>query len=245
MKKKLAMGLILCLALGAFAACSQDTTEGEETQGQEQQEEGTEDGAGEEEEMTEVPLEDLDVTQYDTYFEMASAYLNLSTTEKYYDGDYEFYATYNRITANNDGSVITVNYQIVGGDRENLEVDYTIANDCVVEEVYRDGEVADRYHSLIPGFIVLDGEIATDNAWNQEFTYNGETYTAETTIIRAGEDSFTTETVVQGLEEYPDGTYREERTYTMGEGLTYFAQSRPIEEGNKEASVLAYQLQEQ
>ena len=58
MKKKLAMGLILCLALGAFAACSQDTTEGEETQGQEQQEEGTEDGAGEEEDEPEEETDD-------------------------------------------------------------------------------------------------------------------------------------------------------------------------------------------
>ena len=240
MKKKLAVCLALALALGALGGCTKKNNDTQEnTQQGENNGEDTKN-----EEMNEVPKDEVDVTQYDSYFEMVSAYLNLSSLEKAYDGDYEFYANYNRFSSNSDGSVVTVNYQLIGGDREELEVDYTIANDSVTENVYRTGDVTDRYHSLIPSLIVLDGDIKMDNSWNQDFTYDGKTYMAETTIIRADSDSFTTETVVRGMAGYPDETYREERTYTKGEGLTYFAQSRLAEDAAKDASVKAYQLQD-
>lgn len=245
MKKKLAIALAFTLVIGAFAGC----TKKEDPTTNPPEVENPSDGETEKPEeppVTEVPVEDLDVVE-GSYFERTSSYFNLSKTEQAYDDDTEFYMTFNKISADDNGTMFVINYQGITGDRQKFEVDYTVADDMVVEQVYMKAEdtssmATDRFNSIIPGFIVLDGDIEVDNAWSQDFEYNGETYTAETTILQAQDGKFITETVVRGISLFADDTYVEHRTYELGKGLTAFDRSGFMEEESKEAPLFSYTL---
>jgi hypothetical protein len=90
----------------------------------------------------------------------------------------------------------------------------------------------DVLNSIIPGFVVLSGEIELANAWSQDFSLDGTSYTAVTTIVKASDTGFATETVVKDIAGYPENTYREERTYEKGKGLTVFSNTPYSEQGD-------------
>ena len=175
------------------------------------------------------------------YFQDVKDYFNMNNRVKIYNGYAETGHTILFLSFTEGEQEITVKYQGEMSDGYGTDergarlfyVSYLVDGDSVTEQVDNRDYMSRRddvLTSIIPGFVVLEGKVEVANAWSQEFALNGHTYTAVTTIVEATTEGFTTETVVKNIEDYPNGTYREERTYEKGKGLTSFGNSLSGEE---------------
>lgn len=165
------------------------------------------------------------------YADEISDYLPSDSKYRLYNGYAEagFEVKFKEKTNDNDNIV----YKYIGamcdgmgadGEKRTFDVTYTIGNGSVVEHVENNdpfASSAENVYSIIPNFIVLDGEIKENNSWEQSVEIKGQTFVGKTTIISVSDNSFTTRTEIP-LEGYKDGVYTEERTYTMGKGITGF-----------------------
>ncbi len=113
----------------------------------------------------------------------------------------------------------------VEGEKRTFNVTYTVGDGSVVEHVENNDSLAkstENVYSIIPDFIVLEGDIEENNSWEQSVDIDGQTYVGKTTIVSVSEDSFTTRTEIP-LKGYKNDVYTEERTYTKGKGITGFS----------------------
>ncbi|SKC85234.1 hypothetical protein [Maledivibacter halophilus] len=106
-----------------------------------------------------------------------------------------------------------------------LEVEYVIDSDSV-KEIYKNQELK-HSQSIIREQIVLKSPIEEGKAWNQTVNIDGMEYEAETKIIEIfkdenGKNLVKTETLVKGMENYPEDTYKEVRVYKEDKGLVEF-----------------------
>ena len=109
---------------------------------------------------------------------------------------------------------------------------YFIDNDSVTEVIdnkdpLREDGFDNSLHSIVPNQVVLKLPLEVNNSWEQEFEYNGEAYTAITTIVGISTINsaiqYETKLVVEGIADYIDNIYVEERVYQEGKGLVSFA----------------------
>lgn len=153
-------------------------------------------------------------SKYRLYNGYAEAGFEVKFKEKTNDKDY---IVYKYIGAMCDGMGTE-------GEKRTFDVTYTIGDGSVVEHVENKdpfAQSAENVYSIIPDFIVLEGEIEKDNSWEQSIEIDGQTVVGKTTIVSVSEDSFTTRTEIS-LKGYKNGVYTEERTYTKGKGITGF-----------------------
>lgn len=121
------------------------------------------------------------------------------------------------------------------GDYEHrlFELKYEIDNQSVTEKIINH-DFYNRFkdelllNSIIPNKVVLRAPLEVKNSWLETFPYEGEDYTAKTTIIRAelNEDDlmeYETLTTVEGMTDYYSDTYKENRIFVEGSGMTSFS----------------------
>ncbi|MBU5483593.1 hypothetical protein KQI86_04575 [Clostridium sp. MSJ-11] len=121
------------------------------------------------------------------------------------------------------------------GDKLQFVKEYTIDNESV-KEVQTNGEIK-KNQGAIEKSTILKLPLEKGNKWEDEVELKGKTYKAETTIqdISKGEDGkriITTETIVKGVEGYPDKTYREIKAFKEGKGLVEFSNVLVFEDGS-------------
>lgn len=112
-------------------------------------------------------------------------------------------------------------------------VTYQITDGQIVEIIDNQDYLRNRsdvLSSVIPNFVALKGAIEEGASWEQTVSVNGVDYTAITTITEASDDGFRTDTVIDGIEGYPDNTYSEVRVYKAGLGLAVYGCSIPGDE---------------
>lgn len=165
------------------------------------------------------------------YADEISDYLPTDSKYRLYNGYAEagFEVKFKEKTNDNDYIV----YKYVGamcdgmgseGEKRTFDVTYTINDGSVVEHVENNDLFAasdKNVYSIIPNFIVLEGEIEENNSWEQSVDIDDQTYVGKTTIVSVSDDSFTTRTEIP-LKGYKNDVYTEERTYTRGKGITGF-----------------------
>ncbi|SHH17502.1 hypothetical protein [Tepidibacter thalassicus] len=106
-----------------------------------------------------------------------------------------------------------------------LETEYIIGKNSV-KEVQKN--LNRRYsQSVIREQVVLKLPIEKGNTWNQKVVVDGKEYTAQTKITDVFKDDknksiVKTETVIKGIENYPENTYREIKIFKEGKGLVEF-----------------------
>lgn len=153
-------------------------------------------------------------SKYRLYNGYAEAGFEVKFKEKINDDDY---IVYKYIGAMCDGMGSE-------GEKRTFDVTYTIGDGSVVEHVENNDPFAKsavNVYSIIPDFIVLEGNIEENNSWEQSIEIDGQAFVGKTTIVSVSEDSFTTRTEIP-LKGYKNGVYTEERTYTKGKGITGF-----------------------
>ena len=125
-----------------------------------------------------------------------------------------------------------------GADRT-FDVKYTISNNVIIESVTNRDPLSEsdkNVYSIIPDYIVLNGEIVEGNSWEQKVIIDDKEYVANTTIKEVTDETFKTVTKIE-MEGYKDEVYIEERTYVKDIGLTYFS-STPY--GSDEDDMLVF-----
>lgn len=119
------------------------------------------------------------------------------------------------------------------GENRTFKLTYQIDHQTVTEKI----ENADPYSmlgqddllvSIIPNKIILKTPLEVGNSWLETFPYEGEDYTAKTTIVRAelnpdGMMEYETLTTVEGIDDYFQDIYKERRVFVTGSGMTAFS----------------------
>lgn len=184
------------------------------------------------------------------YKEAVSEYYN-KYKEFFYNEDeeirYNGYAEYgyilDKMIENKEYKVISYNGVMADGYGEDdrgsrqfiLDYLFNVVDEqpAVIEKIENFDYTKDRsdvLNSIIPNFIILKGDLIEGNSWDQSFVYKEKEYIAKTTIKDLNANSFTIETIVEGMEDFPNKTYKEERTYEKGVGLLSFSNT-PINDG--------------
>jgi len=206
---------ISACAVIAFSLIGCSTSSGEQNQdntGSENSEQAINDVQKYEDEISDYLPTDNKYRLYNGY---AEAGFEVKFKEKTNDSDY---IIYKYIGAMCDGMGSE-------GEKRIFNVTYTVGDGSVVEHVENNDPLAsssENVYSIIPDFIVLEGEIEENNSWEQNIEIDGQTYVGKTTIVSVSEDSFTTRTEIP-LKGYKNDVYTEERTYTKGKGITGFS----------------------
>lgn len=127
--------------------------------------------------------------------------------------------------------------------------DFTIRYDTFVIDKYfkiienitnRDymNENKNSLNSIIPNYIVIYNKMDIGTHWEQDFEYKGKTYTAKTRVMASNNDMYKIETIVKDINGFYDNTYKEERVYERGFGLTSFSNTPNYEEGTDFSDLL-------
>lgn len=110
-------------------------------------------------------------------------------------------------------------------DKFQFQKEYTIDADSV-KEVQKNGDMKKRYAAVEKG-IILKMPIKKGNSWESEVEFKGNKYNAKITIIDVTKDKdnknlVKTETVIKGVQGYPENIYKEIKVYGEGKGLIEF-----------------------
>lgn len=121
------------------------------------------------------------------------------------------------------------------GDYESrqFEIIYQIDHQSVIEkisnqDVYNHLKDESLLNSIIPNKVLLKTPLEVGNSWIESFPYEGNDYTAKTTIIRAetnseGKMEYETLTIVEGMVDFYANTYKESRVFLQGSGMISFS----------------------
>lgn len=121
------------------------------------------------------------------------------------------------------------------GDYESrqFEIIYQIDHQSVIEKIsnqdcYNRLKDEALLNSIIPNKVLLKTPLEVGNSWIETFPYEGNDYTAKTTIVRAevndeGKMEYETLTTVEGMTDFYDNTYKESRVFVQGSGMVSFS----------------------
>ncbi|WP_099188258.1 hypothetical protein [Tepidibacter mesophilus] len=167
--------------------------------------------------------------------ELSSYFPSVEGTVFNYFGTVEYAQTLtlNKVTDNKD--LLTLNFkgEILdvsdgeGPSKEDrvIETKYTINKD-EVKEIQKN--LTRRFsQSIIKDQVVLKLPIEVGNTWDQKFNIDGKEYTVKTKITDVSKDDknkniVRTETIINGIENYPENTYKEIKIFKEGKGLVEF-----------------------
>ncbi len=185
-------------------------------------------GCGKEEQVKNEPKQE-------TYSEELAKYFpSKEGIELKYFGTAEYGHTYrlNKITDNKKDLVLDFNAEIMdmsggeGPQREDLlfETQYIIDKDSVKEIQKNDRRFS---QSIMREQVILKTPITLNATWSQKVTLDEKEYEAKTTIIDISKDDngislVKTETIIEGIDFYPDNTYKEIKSFKEGKGLAAF-----------------------
>ncbi|MCY6371304.1 hypothetical protein [Clostridium ganghwense] len=167
--------------------------------------------------------------------ELAKYFPALEGTVLKYSGtaEYGHTITLNKVTDNQESLTLDFKGEIQdvsegeGPSKEDLllETQYVVDKDSV-KEIQKNVK---RRHSqsIIREQVVLKLPIEKGKTWSQKVSIDGKEYTAETKIVEVSTDDknkniVKTETVVKGIESYPENTYKEIKIFKEGKGLVEF-----------------------
>ncbi|MCY6485309.1 hypothetical protein OW763_13295 [Clostridium aestuarii] len=131
------------------------------------------------------------------------------------------------------GKIVDVSEGEGGATEEDLliDIDYIIGKDSIIEKnkKIKEGQLTDSEKTILKEPIVVG------TAWNQKITLEGKEYEAETKIVdvskdKENKDTIKTETIIKGIDNYPESTYKEILTYKEGKGLVEFTKTLPLYE---------------
>ncbi len=130
------------------------------------------------------------------------------------------------LTLNFKGEILDVS-EGEGPSKEDrvIETEYTI-NKNSVTEVQKN--LTRRFsQSIIKDQVVLKLPIKVGNTWDQNVSIDGKEYTMKTKITDVSKDDknkniVKTETTINGIENYPENTYKEIKIFKEGNGLVEF-----------------------
>lgn len=186
--------------------------------------------------------------------EIAKYFPSVEGTVLRYSGTAEYgqTLTLNKVTDKENSLVLDFKGEIEdmsdgeGPSKEelSLETQYVIDKDSV-KEIQKNIK---RRHSqsIIREQIVLKLPIESGKTWAQKVNIDGIEYTAETKITEVATDDknkniIKTETVIKGIESYPDKTYKEIKTFKEEKGLVEFVNTILLGE-SKEPFEFGYKL---
>ena len=168
--------------------------------------------------------------------ELASFFPKEDMGEMHYSGSLEYgevLKIYN-VTGREESLVITLkgNIKKVAEQSEEanaaklqFQKEYIIDYDSV-KEIQTNGQNK-KNEGSIEKSTILKLPIEKGNYWEEDAELKGKVYKAKTTILDISEDTsgkkvVKTETVIKGMEEYPDETYKEIKVFKEGKGLIEF-----------------------
>ncbi|MFD3156239.1 hypothetical protein ACFIJ5_05180 [Haloimpatiens sp. FM7330] len=165
--------------------------------------------------------------------ELASLFPFVEGTVLRYSGTLEHMHT---LTLNKviDGDVLKLNFK---GQIEDLSEGET-KKDLTIEEEYiidKDSvKQVKSWQSIINEQVVLKLPIKKGNVWKQKVIIKGKEYEAETKIVDISKDEknknmVKTETIVKGIKNYPQNTYKEIKVYKQDKGLVEFTNTILLE----------------
>lgn len=212
----------VCLILGLFAGCNKEEN-------------------GE----VEKPVELTDDQKKYENVEALAKIFPRDTEEHFYHGYSEFgYSLKFEKVEEKDGKMnLIYNGYMIDGEGDdpndrNFKMVYELSDDgavCKVEKLKEFGTY-DSLHlmnSVVEDQMVLKLPLETGNKWEEEFIFQGKTYTAHSEVVNvyksdSGNICYTVQTKVDNIEGFLDNSYSEERTYEEGKGLTKFENKLPL-----------------
>lgn len=162
----------------------------------------------------------------------------IGLTQEYHGyAEYGYFQTLIQAEDMGNGYELNFNGKIMDGMGEFeprlFTLQYEITNESVVEQIvnydlYNLLEDELLLHSIIPHKIILKTPLEVGNSWIETFSYKGKDYNAKTMITRIELNSdekqeYETLTIVEGIEHGKLGTYKENRIFTEGSGMTAFS----------------------
>ncbi|KYH34705.1 hypothetical protein CLTEP_13020 [Clostridium tepidiprofundi DSM 19306] len=167
--------------------------------------------------------------------ELAKYFPNVEGTVLKYSGtaEYGHVLTLSNVDEKNDKLILDFKGEIEdmsdgeGPSKEELmfEKEYEIGSDYVKEKQKN----KERRHSqsIIREQTVLKLPLKEGNKWEEKVTIDGKEYTAIVKIVQISKDKdgkalIKTETVVKGIEHYPENMYKESKTFKEGKGIIEF-----------------------
>ncbi|MEJ8553475.1 hypothetical protein [Tepidibacter sp. Z1-5] len=167
--------------------------------------------------------------------ELLSYFPSVEGTVLNYSGTAEYgqTLTLNKVTDNEDLLALNFKGEILdvsegeGPSKEDrgIETEYTINKDTVTQ---KQKNLTRRFsQSIIKDQVVLKLPIKAGNTWDQKVNIDGKEYTMQTKITDVSKDDknkniVKTETTIQGIEDYPENTYKEIKIFKEGKGLVEF-----------------------
>lgn len=167
--------------------------------------------------------------------ELLSYFPSVEGTVFNYSGTAEYgqTLTLNKVTDSED--LLTLNFkgEILdvsegeGNSKEDrvIETEYTIDKDSVTQT---QKNLTRRFsQSIIKDQVVLKAPIKIGNNWDGKVSIDGKEYTIETKITDVSKDDknksiVQTETTINGIDNYPENTYKEIKIFKEGKGLVEF-----------------------
>lgn len=134
------------------------------------------------------------------------------------------------------------------GDYESrqFEIMYQIDHQSVIEKIsnqdcYNRLKDEALLNSIIPNKVLLKIPLEVGNSWIEIFPYEGNDYTAKTTIVRAevnneGKMEYETLTTVESMTDFYANTYKESRVFVQGSGMVCFSNLFSLDEVGVEYS---------
>ncbi|WP_315116976.1 hypothetical protein [uncultured Clostridium sp.] len=177
--------------------------------------------------------------------ELAAFFSKEDMFEMHYSGtaEYSEVVKIDKVSGSKETLVINLNGNIIklaeegeeaSGDKLQFAKEYTIDNESV-KEVQKNGEIK-KNQGAIEKSTILKLPLEKENKWQDEVELKGKNYKAETAIIEVSKDKdgkriIKTETIIKGVEGYPDKTYKETKLFKEGRGLVEFSNVIVFEDG--------------